>query len=375
MRRRLATGFAVALVALVAGLFVGLGTGSHGEPAPSPTLAPSTATGAGTLSQTVATEPSVTQLPTLTTPADQLPGYGKPTIMLGDMNTPEQFVIGQLYLLALQQQGYNVSLSRNVSLQSVALAAFHLHTLTLFPDYLDIWNSRVAHLRRRFNSLASSYATASRYADAHGFKLLPPTPFSDTWGVAVSSQYAQVNHVHTLPQLARGPRIIFAAPLDYITNPHGLAALKKAYGLHPGYVQTVTAIGAQYVWLDSGDAQAAWVNTTDPQLLGPEFELLKDPKHVFGYGNVVAVTTPEAIRAEGPAFVRTIKRVDATLTVSAMRGLNWEVEVAGKLPSRVAAEFLQGQGILPPSRFAPVPTATTPTEVSSTTATTPAPAS
>jgi osmoprotectant transport system substrate-binding protein len=184
--------------------------------------------------------------------------------------------------------------------------------------------------------------------------LLPPTPFSDTSGIAVTSQYAQQNGVTSLPDLASGPRIVIGAPLPFQTDSDGLPALAHAYGLHPAYFQPIDD-GLQYFWLDTGDVQAAYVNTTDPQLEGPQYQELADPKHVFGFGNVVPVTTPHVLAVEGPAFVSTIERIDALLTTTAMRGLNAEVTLDNHNPTSVAIQFLQGNDILAPTLYAPVP--------------------
>ena len=71
------------------------------------------------------------------------------------------------------------------------------------------------------------------------------------------------------------------------------------------------------------------------------------------------VTTRHAMRAEGKVFKRTLERVDALLTLQAMRGLNAEYQLGRHDPAQIATQFLEGNGILPPARYAPVPTTTT----------------
>lgn len=345
--RRTITGLAAAL-ALSAGLIAGLGAGTAS--------AGHARTAAGTLTATIPTPPAVTTVATPTRPATGLPGYKKPTVLLGDMNTPQQFVIGQLYKLALEQQGYTVSLNRNVGVSHTAQKALEGRTLDLYPNYLGVWNSRVAHLHQRFKTLSASLAAGRFYARAHGFVLLRPTPFSDTWGLAVTSEYAQQNHIRSIPELARGTGIVIAAPLEFETGLDGLPALAKAYHLHP-LVQGIL-VGPQYMWLESGNVQAAYVDTTDPSLARPGFRVLRDPKHVFGFGNVVPVTTPAVLTAEGPMFEQTINRVDALLTLRAIRGLDYEAGVSRHEPADIAREFLQGYGIVPPTVYESVPTAT-----------------
>ena len=301
----------------------------------------------------VSTQAGVVAVTTPTTPAVDLPGYGKPPIHLGDMNTPEQFILGALYQLALAQRGYTVIPNPNIGPPAVRAAAMQQGALDIYPDYLDQWNSQVAHLHSRYDTLGASYGAGNAYAETHGYELLRPTPASDTSAIAVTTTYAEQHDVHSISDLARGPRIDIGVPLDLRTGSIGLLALSNTYGLdrpHP----TTTLIGLEYQTLNSGHAQAAYVTSTDPELAGPEYKVLRDPKHFFGFGNIVPVTTPAVLADEGPVFRKTINRVDAVLTTRALRGLNTEYLVQGRKPAVIAQQFLQGNGILPPTIFKPV---------------------
>ena len=265
----------------------------------------------------------MTAVTTPTTPVDQLPGTGKPVVHLADGNVPEQFIIGQLYAIALTHEGYTVVLSRNLGPWNERVPALEYGTLDLYPEYLGAWNSRIAHLHRRFQTLSGSYGAGDAYARRHGVTLLPPTPFSDTSCVAVLSQYASENHVYSIPELARSGGIIFGAPLEFQNSADGVPALERGYRLHAGYLQSI-AIGVQYWWLNTGNVDAAYCTTTDPMLANPKYVELTDPKHIFGWGNIVPVTTRHVLKVEGPAFRHTIEHIDALLTQRAMRGLNAE---------------------------------------------------
>ena len=340
----------LAAVVLGAGLLAGwlAGAASAGHTG--------TSTGATTL--TTATEPVVTAVAPPTEPAADLPGTGKPAVRIADGNIPEQFIIGQLYEIALTHEGYTILPSRNLGPWSVRVQALQHGTLDIYPEYLGAWNSRIAHLHRRYQTLSASYGAGDAWAHRHGLILLPPTPFSDTSCVAVLKQYAEENDVYSLPELARGDGIIFGAAPGFPTLADGLPALEHGYHLHPGYVQPIGS-GLEYWWLNTGNVQAADCETTDPNLAGPKYVQLSDPKHIFGWGNVVPVTTPDVLKAEGRAFRETIEKIDALLTLRAMRGLNAEIELGNHSPTAIAYQFLEGNGILPLSRYAPVPTATT----------------
>lgn len=341
------------LLALTAGVLVALSTGAASAGRSQTVAGLTTTTSAATVP-----EPVVTTVTQPAPPPQRLPGTDKPTVVLGDMNTAEQFIVGQLYETALEAQGYTITLTRNIGQPSLRTWALKHGTLSLYPEYLGEWNSSIAHLHRRFRTLHASYAAARAYARGHGFVLLPPTPFSDTSCVAVLAQYAAANHIHSIPQLARSGPIVFGAPIVFQSSPDGVPALERSYHLNPDYVQPIGDT-LQYWWLGTGNVQAAYCSTTDPALAGPRYVQLSDPKRVFGHGNIVPVTTPEVLRVEGRAFARTVMRVDSLLTQRAIRGLNAEFELGGHTPDQIAKQFLEGNGLLPGSRYAPVPTTTT----------------
>jgi osmoprotectant transport system substrate-binding protein len=123
--------------------------------------------------------------------------------------------------------------------------------------------------------------------------------------------------------------------------------LNDIYGFVPiGY--RAMAVGDQYPALNNGAIQAAEVNSTDGQLATGDYAVLRDPRRVFGWGNVVPVVSAKAVAAEGPAFVDTIQRVNDTLSIDTIRQLNYAVAIAGQDPGAVARQFLQTHGLLTP---------------------------
>ncbi len=278
-----------------------------------------------------------------------LPGQGRRAIVIGDKNFTEQFVLGQLYQQALRAEGFDVTLNPDIGPTEVTLPALQSGRIAMYPEYLMTWNDTVAGLHRHFHSLDAAWAAGSAYARAHGLRLLPPTPFSDTSGVAVTPVYATAHRLGRLADLRRvSGSAVFGAPPQFQTDPQGLPRLQSAYDFVPGTF-TSLEVGAQYPALISGKVQVAQVNTTDGQLTEPDFELLGDPGRLFGFGNVVPVVSAPALAAEGPAFARTLERVDGLLTLPAIRALNAAVDLQGQAPAAVAQAFLLTHGLLPPA--------------------------
>ncbi len=354
-----------AILAVIAAL-AGAGLGACGSSRPVTTITRTlTVPSKGsttTVIQVITTSTDGTAV-TGTTTTTALPGTGRPIVLLGDMNTPEEFILGAIYQEALATQGYAVELSRNIGTTQVSLASLAQGSLDIFPEYLNIWDSQVVGDKHPPTSLDSAFAIGEEWAEAHKLELLPPTPFSDTGGIAVLSTTAKADGLRSLGDLGKvAAHLVLGSPLEYTNDPAGLPAIERAYDFKPFGVQSVN-IGSQYADLKIGWVQAAYVSTTDGQLQQPMFRLLADPHKVFGFGNVVPVVSQATLEAEGPDFAATIEQVDALLTQGAMRGLNAEVSLNHHDPDLVAREFLQGYGILPPAQW---PSATTTTVTSTT---------
>jgi osmoprotectant transport system substrate-binding protein len=274
-----------------------------------------------------------------------LPGTGKPLVTIGDKNFTEQFVLGELYYLALRNKGFSVQLNQNIGPLDVTLQQLRHGQLGMYPEYLSTWDSQVAHESRPFADGNEAYVSGQSYAQSHGMRLLQPTPFSDTGAIAVKFDYAVQHSLTSLPDLRTlGRGLALGGPPQFQQAGGGLSALESAYGFRGSSYKSLE-IGGQYQALDSGQVHAAEVNTTDAQLGTGDYTLLSDPKKVFGWGNVVPVVPTRVLAAEGPAFATTINEVSKLLTTAVIRELNAEVDIQGQDPSIVAGQFLSENGL------------------------------
>ncbi len=295
--------------------------------------------GGGPHQASAATGPS-----TQSTTTAQLPGSGRPAITVGDKNTPEQFVLGELYEQALAARGFPVSLNRNIGPTGVTIHAMRQGTLDLYPEYIDAWNQDVAHDTTKFRSFHGAYQAGQQYALSHGFELLKPTPFGNTPAIVVTDYFARTHGLRQIADL--GPfssALTVGGPLQFKAS--GLPALERVYNLPPP-IYKVLPVGGQYDALDTGAVQAAEVNLTDGSLATGDYRVLVDPKRVLGWGNVVPVVTQKVLKAEGPTFVATINAVSALLTLPTMRELNEQVDQHLD-PAAVATQFLETHGMIP----------------------------
>jgi osmoprotectant transport system substrate-binding protein len=272
------------------------------------------------------------------------PGAGKPPVTLGTKSVTEQILVGQLYQQALQARGFDVSLKQNIGSTQIADRALRAGQIDLYPDYVGAFDRALAHGPAVYPSAAAAFAAGQAYARRHGFELLPMTPFSDVDALAVLPDYARAHRLATVADLAplRGVRI--GAPPEFRLRRAGLRGLADAYGVRAVRFAPLT-IGLQYQALDAAEIDVADVFTTDGELQSGKYLLLADPRHVFGFQNVVPVVSRRVLRAEGPAFAATLNAVSRALTTRAMQRMNAAVTLDRQSPADVARQFLSASGL------------------------------
>lgn len=288
-------------------------------------------------------------------PAD-MPGKGKPPVILGTKNFTEEFVLGQLYAQALTAKGYTVRLKPDIGPSGVTDAELVSGKIDLYPEYTGVIVSALQNItlaapggaivsaKTPPSSAKQAYEQAAEYEDHRGFTLLDPTPFQDADRVATTPAYARAHGLRTMSDLKKLGPYTYGAPPENQTRYEGLRGMQQAYGLDNTRFVPYT-IGAQYQALRGGKVNTIAVFTTDGQLLHGHYVLLSDPKNIFGYQNVAPVVRKSVLSREGPAFAQTLNAVSSKLTTSAIQRMNSEVVFDHRSPADVAQQFLKANGL------------------------------
>lgn len=273
--------------------------------------------------------------------ARSLPGAGKPAVVLGDKNFPEEYILGDLYQQALEAQGYKVSLKPNLGSTEIAWKALKSGQIQGYPEYDGTLLATVANITKNPPSSAAAATETRNWAAKHGFTFTNVTPFSDSDAIATLSSYAKKNGLKTIGDLKKlGSALKLGGAAEFQTRfPDGLLGLNRIYKVHPTFVPLT--IPSFYTALDNHQVDAAVVFTTDPPLKTGKYTVLKDTKFIFGFQNVGMVVKTSVVKQEGSAFTSTINKVSALLTQKAIIALNSAVEVEKQSPAKVAAAFLR----------------------------------
>jgi osmoprotectant transport system substrate-binding protein len=274
-----------------------------------------------------------------------LPGKGKPTVVLGDKNFDEEYLLGALYQQALQAQGYTIKLKGNIGSSELIYKALQSGQIQAYPEYDGTLLTAIYNDTTPPTSAAQTYSLTQADAKKAGYELTTPTPFADADALAATKKFATAHSLKDIADLASQKSIVYGAPAENRTRYDGLLGLEKVYHLH-NLKFVPLAEGLNYKALDSGQVQVATVFTTDPQLQSGKYTVLTDSKGLFGFQNVAMVLKPSLLTAEGPAFEATINKVSALLTLPAIIKMNAAVQLDDQSPASVAQTFLKANGLV-----------------------------
>jgi osmoprotectant transport system substrate-binding protein len=267
----------------------------------------------------------------------------KPTIVLGNKNFTEEYILGQLYGQALQAKGYTVKFSGSLGSSELADTAITSGKINFYPEYTGVIVLDLAKGKSP-KSAAATYQAAKKFEETRKLTLLAPTPFYDTDTFTVLKSTATKYGLKTIGDMKKVGKFTYAGYPECQTRITCLLGLKKIYGLTQAGFVPLASISV-YTLLDQGKATGGDGFSTDPEQASGKYVALQDTKHIFGFQNVAPVVTQELAQQGGSDFASVVNAVSAKLTLPAMQAMNKAVAVDKKTPAAVAAAFLKANGL------------------------------
>ena len=263
-------------------------------------------------------------------------------IIVGTKNFPEQFLLGQLYMQALEAKGFDVQYKENIGSTELIDTALRSGRITMYPEYTGTMLSVTFKRKTVPKTAAATYAAAKRAYEKRGQTLLRQTPFEDKDVLTVTRATANRYGLKTIASLSKVPDLTITGFPEWDTRWRG--PLDRLYGVEGFDFVPLAGISA-YGLLDRKRVEAADVFTTDPQLLSSKYTQLRDPKNMFGFQHVAPVVERDLVAENGTKFTAALNAVSKLLTVKAMQAMNRAVVIAKKSPAKVADAFLKANDL------------------------------
>jgi len=270
-------------------------------------------------------------------------GGGKGSVVVGSANFPEDELLAQIYIQALQAKGVKVTPKLNIGAREAYYPQIQKGAITIIPEY----NGALLTTSVDTHSTAATTSEVDAALKAKlpsSLEILTPSPAQDKDSVTVTRQAAQKYHLSSISDLkAHAPGMTIGAPPEFKTRQAGLLGLQQRYGLHFKSFSPLDESGPVTLKaLTSGTVQAADVFTTTPQIITDHLVSLSDPKFVFAAQNVVPLVYKKGVN---PTITSTLNAVSAKLTTASLLAMDKQIIVDHANYSTVASNWLKQAGL------------------------------
>ena len=272
-------------------------------------------------------------------------GASSVSLSVGSKNFTEQYILGEIYVQALEAAGYKVKKDLDLGPERVADAALRKGVVDAYPEYTgtaltSAFGVKVADVPK---DPTQAYEDAKAAYAKVGITALAPTPFENTYRLGITKATAKKlgnpTKISDLADKAKNLTINgFPACRQRIDC---LLGVQRTYGFKfkkflPGE--------QKYQVLDNGDADVAFVFTTDGPLSSGKYVVLDDDKNVFPPYNITFAVRDETAKKLGPEGQKVITDVQKYMTAEVMQELNARVDLDKQKRDAVAAAYLKQFG-------------------------------
>ncbi len=290
-------------------------------------------------------------------------------VRIGSKDFTEQFILGEMYGLLLENADIPIELKLNLGGTGIAHAAIVNNEIDLYPEYTgtsltEVLKIPVEEVAAMATPVAASPAAspaaeqsidqlvydrvAQEYKDQFNVVLLEQVPFNNTQALAVKREFAEERGISTISQLVEiANELTISAPVDFPERQDGMIGLQRVYGdFEFGEILGV-APGIKYQAIEQGEAEVVLAFGTDGEIFGLNLMVLTDDKALWPPYHVAPVVRQETLDTY-PTLAPIINAVARLLTDEVMSGLNYQVSGPEKKePEEVARAFLQENGLIP----------------------------
>ncbi len=278
-------------------------------------------------------------------------------IVLGSFVDTEGGILGNMVLLALEENGYTVT-------DKVQFGTPDVHRKALLEDELDIgidYTGNGQYYSEGFDEeiwgdQKEGYTSIKTYDEENNNLIwLEPAQANNTEMLAVKKDFAETNDLETLEDFAAyvndGGEVKFITSQLFAEKNMGLLGMEKEYGFkleadqlimlpHGNTAETISALSN-----GTDGVNVALVYGTDGSLPDLDLLVLKDPLSIPPVFEPSVVVRAEIIE-EYPQIKDIVEDVFKTLDLEKLQNMNKKVIVDGLSPKDVAKEHLTEEGFL-----------------------------
>jgi osmoprotectant transport system substrate-binding protein len=273
-------------------------------------------------------------------------GGSDAVVSVGSKDFTEQLIIGEMYALMLEENGFAVERKLNLGGTPVAQAAIESGEIDLYPEYTGTALLTVLKLPVSGDQKLVYDAVKQAYQEQFNLVWLDPSPMNNTQALAMTEERAQALDIRTISDFAaQASTLTLIGPPEFEVREDGLPGLQSAYGNFSLKGYKAVDAGLRYKGLVDGEADVAVAFGTDGEIDAFNLVVLEDDKGLFPPYQVAPIVSQAALD-KNPGIAEALNQLSPLLNDGVMRKLNYEVSGNQREPADVAREFLVSAGLI-----------------------------
>ncbi len=266
------------------------------------------------------------------------------SIVVGAKNFTEGAVLAEIMAQTIESQT-DIEVVRRLNLAGtqVCFEALRAGEIDVYAEYTgtalrNLVGDEALHL-----SPAQVYATVSReVARRFGLTWLAPFGFENTYVMLVTAQTSARLQLTTMSDLHRH-KLRYGISHEFLRRPDGMPGLRSAYRLDE---DTTTGLAHDFSYQALADGAVDVIDgySTDAKILRYGLVPLRDDRNFFPPYEAAPLIRSD-LEQRAPGVTTALLLLAGRIDDSAMRRLNYQVEMERREPAAVAAEFLSDLGV------------------------------
>jgi osmoprotectant transport system substrate-binding protein len=288
--------------------------------------------------------PAATKAPAATEP----PAEEKGLIVVGSKDFTEQFILGYIAVLALEDAGYEVDDQVNLGGTAVNREALLAGEIDLYWEYTGTaWMSHLGH-EDPITDPDECYDKVKAEDAGNDLAWLTMAPFNNTYTLMMKQATGEELGIESISDLAEyingGGDASLCTDQEFYARPDGFKGVEALYGFQFDEEQVIMMDpGLTYKALQDDQCTTGMGFATDGRIPAFGFFNLVDDKQFFPVYNPAPVIRQDVLDAN-PGVADVLAPVAAALTTEKMMEMNKRVDIDEEDPKDVARDFLDSMG-------------------------------
>jgi len=272
-------------------------------------------------------------------------------IVVGAKDFTEQYVLGNLMTLLLQENGFQVE-EKFGTAAAITRAGLISGQIDLMPDYTGTAGAVYFKYPEKIDDPVKLYEMAKKDdLEQNNMVWLGRTTFNNTYALAIKKDMidAMGTSISSLSEYVnKDPeKVLFAVNHNfYEREKDGIFGMAEYYNMNI-LRKNVKAMdtGLTYDAIDRDQVNVAMVFGTDGKLRKFDLLVLEDDKSFFPIYNISIVINKDVLD-KYPEIEELLLPITQLIDTATMIDLNYEVDGMGKPARMVAEEFLKEKGLI-----------------------------